>query len=211
MAWFGFVNLFYPVHEAYRHPVCNGGSWRIKWIFLAVGQALALIFPNRSGGACIRPDALQQFLREMKAEGLRRGMAWEGTVQTVELRSERSFEKELTETLQKYSPKFVFGIFDRGMDRQYAEFKTVMDHEHGIPSQGLLSATVLRNPRGCIENILYKVNVKNGGTSSAFCGRFLFLVPFTSRHQQHFNGRDVPIPGYAQTAFHGDGYQLVSW
>ena len=72
-------------------------------------------------------------------------------------------KSELEKIVEKYHPKFTFAIFDRGQDRAYADWKSIMDHAFGIPSQGLLNQTVDKNPRGCMDNILYKVNVKCGG------------------------------------------------
>ncbi|OQV25152.1 putative Protein argonaute-2 [Hypsibius exemplaris] len=130
---------------------------------------LVLVFPigRSSGCPCMAQNRVVQFLQQMAQEAVSRGMTWGNLINiyNIEQPPERMVA-EITECVQHFNPKFVFGIFDRGTDRMYSDWKAVMDNHLGIPSQGLLNQTIDRNPRGCIDNILFKVNIKCGGNNN---------------------------------------------
>ena len=134
-------------------------------------MTVVVIYPRRQGQPCVPEGKAREFVELLRKEGRNRGMRWDGPLKVYEMplandwRSAEKFmgDRLVDDVIQKMNPAFIFGIFDRNADRMYSDFKSILDHECGIPSQGLLCDTVDRNPRGAIENIMYKVNVKFGG------------------------------------------------
>ncbi|GAV08139.1 hypothetical protein RvY_17876-1 [Ramazzottius varieornatus] len=113
-------------------------------------------------------------VNKLMQEGHQCGMNWSGALEPYEMPSGNDWKTQDTfmmerlgiDVVKKMRPGFIFAIFDRGADRQYSDFKSGMDNFFGIPGQGLLCDTVERSPRGCVENIMYKVNVKFGGNNN---------------------------------------------
>ena len=121
--------------------------------------------PGRDGNPCIVEGILRNFINGLRRDGKRRGIDIATVFNKVDFlpRDQRKFCDQFQDAVYRYKPDMVITVFDNGMDDQYGDFKLSMDHVYGIPSQGLLAQTVTRNPRGCIDNVLFKINVKNGG------------------------------------------------